>query len=117
MLTPIQAVSNDTFLPERLNLAIGKRCFVSCQGCYTHFGQHEPDLKRLLESVSRFVDLGVRDITISGGDPLTMHNLLGFLDDLRQLKVRSINSILSGPISFKTRCVKRYLQDLKAGPP
>ncbi len=90
MLTPIQAVSNDTFLPERLNLAIGKRCFVSCQGCYTHFGQHEPDLKRLLESVSLFVDLGVRDITISGGDPLTINNLLGFLDDLRQLKVRSI---------------------------
>jgi len=90
MLTPIQAVSNDTFLPERLNLAIGKRCFVSCQGCYTNFGRHEPDLKRLLESVSRFVDLGVRDITISGGDPLTVNNLLFFLDDLRQLKVRSI---------------------------
>jgi uncharacterized radical SAM superfamily Fe-S cluster-containing enzyme len=90
MLTPIQAVSNDTFLPERLNLAIGKRCFVSCQGCYTNFGRHEPDLKRLLESVSRFVDLGVRDITISGGDPLTIKNLLFFLDDLRQLKVRSI---------------------------
>src|SRR4030095_219784 len=90
MLTPIQAVSNDTFLPERLNLAIGKRCFVSCQGCYTNFGRHEPDLKRLLESVSRFVDRGVRDITISGGDPLTINNLLFFLDDLRQLKVRSI---------------------------
>jgi hypothetical protein len=90
MLTPIQAVLNDTFLPERLNLAIGKRCFVSCQGCYTNFGRHEPDLKRLLESVSRFVDLGVRDITISGGDPLTVNNLLFFLDDLRQLKVRSI---------------------------
>ena len=90
MLTPIQAVLNDTFLPERLNLAIGKRCFVSCQGCYTNFGQHEPELKRLLESVSRFVDLGVRDITISGGDPLTINNLLFFLDDLRQLKVRSI---------------------------
>jgi Radical SAM superfamily len=90
MLTPIQAVSNDTFLPERLNLAIGKRCFVTCQGCYTHFGQHEPELKRLLESVSRFVDLGVRNITISGGDPLTINNLLFFLDDLRRSGVQSI---------------------------
>lgn len=90
MLTPIQAVLNDTFLPERLNLAIGKRCFVSCQGCYTHFGRHEPDLKQLLESVSRFVELGVRDVTISGGDPLTINNLLGFLDDLRRSGAQSI---------------------------
>ena len=90
MLTPTQAVSNDTVLPERLNLAIGKRCFVSCQGCYTHFGHYEPDLKKLLDSVSRFVDLGVRDVTISGGDPLTITNLLAFLDDLRRIGVQSI---------------------------
>ena len=62
----------DTVLPDRLNLAIGKRCFVSCQGCYTHFGYYEPDLKKLLVSISH---LGVRDVTISGGDPLSITNL------------------------------------------
>ena len=90
MPTPIQADSSKPFLPERLNLAIGKRCFVSCPGCYTHFGRHEPDLKQLLASISRFVDLGLHDITISGGDPLTINQLLFFLDDLRDLGVRSI---------------------------
>jgi 4Fe-4S single cluster domain len=90
MLAPIQAVSNATLLPERLNLAIAKRCFVSCEGCYSHFGHHEPDLKQLLESVTRFFDLGVRDVTISGGDPLTIHNLLGFLDDLHRAGAHSI---------------------------
>jgi len=90
MLTSIPAVSNVTLLPERLNLAIAKRCFVSCQGCYTNFGRHEPDLARLLESVSRFVDLGVRDITISGGDPLTIGGILEFIDDLRRVGTHSI---------------------------
>lgn len=90
MLAPIQAVSNVTLLPERLNLAIARRCFVSCEGCYTHFGRHEPNLKQLLESVTRFLDFGVRDVTISGGDPLTIHNLLDFLDDLRRAGVQSI---------------------------
>lgn len=90
MLAPIQTVSDVTLLPERLNLAIARRCFVSCEGCYTHFGRHEPNLKQLLESVTRFLDFGVRDVTISGGDPLTIHNLLDFLDDLRRAGVQSI---------------------------
>ena len=105
MLAPIQAVSNATLLPERLNLAIAKRCFVSCEGCYTHFGRHEPDLKQLLKSVSRFFDLGVRDVTISGGDPLTIHNLLDFLDDLRR----------AGAQSIKLDTVGTYLLDARPG--
>lgn len=105
MLSPIQTLSDATLLPERLNLAIAKRCFVSCEGCYTHFGRHEPNLKQLLESVTRFFDLGVRDVTISGGDPLTIHNLLGFLDDLRR----------AGAQSIKLDTVGTYLRDAPPG--
>jgi len=76
--------------PERLNLAIAKGCFVSCPGCYSYFGRNEPDLARLLESVSRFVDMGVQNVTLSGGDPLTVTDILSFLKDLRRIGVRSI---------------------------
>ncbi|HEY7316355.1 MAG TPA: hypothetical protein VIE89_02200 [Candidatus Binatia bacterium] len=105
MLATIQAASNATFLPERLNLAIARRCFVSCEGCYTHFGLHEPNLNQLLESAARFFDLGVRNVTISGGDPLTIHNLLDFLDDLRQ----------TGAQSVKLDTVGTYLLDAPPG--
>jgi hypothetical protein len=105
MLTPIQGLPNATLLPERLNLAIARRCFVSCEGCYTHFGRDEPNLNQLLESAARFFDLGVRNVTISGGDPLTIHNLLDFLDDLRQ----------TGAQSIKLDTVGTYLLDAPPG--
>lgn len=77
-------------LPERLNLSISKGCFVSCPGCYSYFGNAEPDLTSILESVSQFVKLGIQDVTISGGDPLTISGILRFLQDLRQVGVRCI---------------------------
>lgn len=77
-------------LPDRLNLAVGHRCYVSCPGCYSFFGNAEPDLDALLDSVARLVDLGVTQVTLSGGDPLTIRGLRSFLSDLRSVGVASI---------------------------
>jgi MoaA/NifB/PqqE/SkfB family radical SAM enzyme len=76
--------------PERLNLAIGKRCFVHCEGCYTLFGTTEPDLDALRTSVRRFVDLSVDKVTISGGDPLTVSGIDDFLLDIRAAGIKLI---------------------------
>lgn len=76
--------------PERLNLAIARRCPVSCRGCYTHFGSKEPDLHLFLSSVAAFARLGVHQVTLSGGDPLTIEDLLLFLAALRTVHIRSI---------------------------
>jgi MoaA/NifB/PqqE/SkfB family radical SAM enzyme len=43
-----------------------------------------------LSSVGRFVGFGLRDVTLSGGDPLTMSGLVGFLARLRSTGVRTI---------------------------
>jgi MoaA/NifB/PqqE/SkfB family radical SAM enzyme len=77
-------------LPDRLNLAIARRCPVSCNGCYTFFGRDEPDLDALLASVAVFVRLGVSCVTVSGGDPLTIANLPAFLRGLRSVGATSI---------------------------
>ena len=77
-------------LPQRLNLALARRCFVRCRGCYTYFGKSEPDLGAFLESASRFAALGINRITISGGDPLTLRGLNGFLRQLRMAGMQSI---------------------------
>lgn len=76
--------------PSRLNLAIAKRCFVACRGCYAFFGRGEPALQAMVDSVAQFVRLGVRDVTLSGGDPLTIDGLDDFLSALRRVGVREI---------------------------
>ena len=45
-------------LPERLNLAIARRCDVACSGCYTYFGREEPDLAKFTASAAAFVRCG-----------------------------------------------------------
>lgn len=88
-------------LPERLNLAVARRCFVACTGCYQNFGRAEPDYGVLLPSVARFVELGIRAATVSGGDPLTLRDLPGFLRGLRaagvaDLKLDTVGVTLRG---------------------
>ena len=76
--------------PKQLNLAIARRCHVSCIGCYTYFGRDEPDLAALVSSVAAFVRLGVDHVTVSGGDPLTIEDLPAFLRSLRSVGVKFI---------------------------
>lgn len=99
--------------PRRLNLAVARRCFVACRGCYQFFGHSEPDLKTLLSSVARFVRLGVSAATLSGGDPLTLAGLEGFLEDLRSvgvtdLKVDTTGTALLAPGPGASRCRVRH---------
>ena len=75
---------------DRLNLAIARRCFVACKGCYSFFGKHEPDLNAFSKTIAAFVRLGVQDVTISGGDPLTIEGFLNFLTAIRSIGVRTI---------------------------
>jgi MoaA/NifB/PqqE/SkfB family radical SAM enzyme len=80
-----------TFIrPERLNLAIGSRCFVRCAGCYQFFGTTDPDLAVMEESAAKFARLGIRAVTLSGGDPLTIRGLPQFLDRLRSRGIADI---------------------------
>lgn len=73
----------NTILPERINLAIGNSCYVKCPGCYQMFGNKAPRLDLILKSVTEFYRLGIRKVTISGGDPLLIDNFLSFLSDVK----------------------------------
>lgn len=88
--------------PERLNLAIARRCFVTCRGCYQFFGRAEPDLKAVEASVSRFVRLGITAVTLSGGDPLTIRDLFGFIERLRAVGVKDIKLDTVGTALLET---------------
>ena len=80
----------DTLLPERLNLAVARRCPVACRGCYSLFGAGEPDLPRLTASVAVFAALGFDRATVSGGDPLSIAGLPEWLGALRTAGMASI---------------------------
>jgi MoaA/NifB/PqqE/SkfB family radical SAM enzyme len=86
-------------LPPRLNLAIGRRCYLSCPGCYQLFGGHEPDLRAFETAALRFVEQGLDRVTVSGGDPLTISGLILFLESLRaggmiDIKVDTVGTAL-----------------------
>ncbi len=103
--------------PQRLNLALARGCFVRCRGCYTFFGNAEPDLGAFTASVRRFVALGVDRVTLSGGDPLTLRGLPEFLEELRGAGVTSIKldtvgtSLITGrdPVRAGPRSRQRLL--------
>jgi MoaA/NifB/PqqE/SkfB family radical SAM enzyme len=76
--------------PDRLNLAIARRCDVACAGCYTVFGHLEPNLPSFLSAAREFARLGVVNVTISGGDPLNLPGLMDFMSALRTAGVKSI---------------------------
>ncbi|HEU0076237.1 MAG TPA: radical SAM protein [Longimicrobiaceae bacterium] len=76
--------------PERLNLAIARRCYVRCRGCYQFFGRGEPDTSAVQASVAQFVRLGISSVTLSGGDPLTLRGLPALIADLRAVGVVDI---------------------------
>lgn len=85
-----------TLRPERLNLAIGHRCYVSCPGCHQLFGNHEPDLGTFESVAARFVELGLTRLTISGGDPLTIAGLFPFLNAVRARGIQEIKLDTAG---------------------
>ena len=76
--------------PDRLNLAIANKCFVSCAGCYAFFDRKAADLSLICQTVKRFVALGIDQVTLSGGDPLTIPGLPTFLATLHAVGIRSV---------------------------
>lgn len=72
-----------------LILSAGNRCFLSCPGCYNHFGQAVATTGDIVSFVRRLnARLPLHKITVGGGDPLTRPDLVAFLTRLRELGLR-----------------------------
>jgi cyclic pyranopterin phosphate synthase len=73
-----------------LRISVTDRCDLRCIYCMSENMQFVPRAQLLtLEEIIRvgktFVDLGVNRIRITGGEPLTRHNILKVFDELGQL--------------------------------
>jgi len=67
-------------------LTAGNSCFVACPGCYNHFARTlvaTPKVHRFAELL--YQELGVKKITIGGGDPLTRPDITDLVSGLREI--------------------------------
>jgi len=66
-----------------LNLNIGAGCFVSCPGCYNHFGRGFVEARVILDFLEYIRAFGVAKLTLGGGDPLTYPDILILLEKIK----------------------------------
>lgn len=61
---------------KKINFCLAKECFITCAGCYNEFTNETPlETNEMLEFLKYSRQNGVKRITISGGDPLTMKDI------------------------------------------
>ena len=87
---------------NKLRVSLGESCNMACTYCVTSINDHIPDPKALSSSdLLKLVSLlvqhsGITKIRITGGEPLLHHDLLGFIDGVRQQGVESIGLTTNG---------------------
>jgi len=103
-----------------LNLAIGPSCFVRCRGCYNYFGNTARtgglvSAEEALDFLCEARMLGVTQITISGGDPLTHPEIRQILMGISRLglttKVDTVGTALITDASVRfygTGTIKQF---------
>ena len=74
--------------PVKLNLAIGPDCPIRCEGCYNVFAEFGDDQKlvtaaEVIGFAAAASELGLDQITLSGGDPLHHPEIVDIVQDLR----------------------------------
>ncbi|MBT8227080.1 MAG: radical SAM protein [Dactylosporangium sp.] len=91
-----------------LILSASNRCFLSCPGCYNHFGQHVAAAGDVVSFVRLLhARIPLRKLTVGGGDPLTRPDIIELLAGLRHLGLRihldTVGSAFLGsaPIRFR----------------
>lgn len=93
-----------------VNMAIGPSCFVRCPGCYNHFaGTATKGGLVSRAEVSSFLQLahagGLRQVTFSGGDPLTHPEILDILADAKALNLYVKLDTVGTPLLGETETI------------
>lgn len=73
---------NELFpIEKKINLCIAKDCFVRCMGCYNIFcNKSNLDIDHLFGFLEFAKSKGLEKVTLSGGDPLTMDNIIPIIE-------------------------------------
>lgn len=89
----------------RINLNIGAGCFVSCPGCYNHFGKSFIEIQSILNFLEYIAQFGIRHITLGGGDPLTYPNIIILLKEIKNIGYRINLDTVGTPFLQNSRSI------------
>lgn len=75
-------------VPTCINLSVSRSCFVQCLGCYNYFGKSKIILRT--QTIIDFLTyanevVGIKKVTICGGDPLSRLNIIDLLKKIRKM--------------------------------
>lgn len=88
-----------------LNLNLGAGCFVSCPGCYNHFGKSFVSALVILNFLEFMRSYGISKVTIGGGDPLTYPNILDLLEKIKEQGFTIQLDTVGTPLLDQTRSI------------
>lgn len=93
-------------------LEITRKCFYPCRNCTLNAGKplpNEMSIDEMKKAIDKMSELGVKFITLTGGDPLTRN---GFLELLTYIKQKSIGAGISTSLGCLTPDIAKEFQDL-----
>ena len=89
---------------DYLRVSITDLCNYRCQYCMPENGLQDLDLgdhlsfHELLEIISEFVDLGIKKVRITGGEPLIRKGVVSFIQHIKNLGVEEIAMTTNGAL-------------------
>ena len=101
MLAETDEYNDDSPIPAFGFLEVTRKCDTHCRLCYVDSGQEYPDAltqEEIFQVIDQMAELGVQNIALTGGDPLTRKDLLEILDYIHtnnNLKPAISTSLLS----------------------
>ncbi len=101
MLGETDNVASETPKPDFGFLEITRKCDTRCRLCYVDSGQELPDsltIEEIFTAIDQMAELGVENIALTGGDPLTRKDLpeiLEYIHKQKKLKPAISTSLLS----------------------
>ena len=99
---------------KKINFCLAKECFITCAGCYNEFTNETPlETNEMLEFLEYSRQNGVKRITISGGDPLTMKDIEKIIKHADYLKLNVNLDTVGTAFLCKCQTVNKNQIELK----
>ncbi|MBW2503653.1 MAG: radical SAM protein, partial [Deltaproteobacteria bacterium] len=101
------------FYPRKLTLSLTTNCNLSCQHCWVECDSHNPKgivapKEGVIRSIKDFIELGGKEICLTGGEPLTHPDFLEILEFCINSKLEAVslqtNATLLNTAHLKTFC-------------
>ena len=104
-----------SYIPRLLILDITHSCNLSCRICdiwKTKNTEQDIDIRYIKKMLFRAKELGIKEITLSGGEPLLRKDIFEIFEYAKEIKIKNLGVLSNGILVEKyTERLKPYLVD------